>query len=473
MIKAGLALLTGVWFTQACFDSSEGEAVIFNDMVQNCAKEAISALEKHFELIHKDVITTEEQAKEACKEYKREDIDCIILVNLIYSGDETVIEIMQSMKSLPVLMWSFNMYKRMPVCKDMTTYFSLTGAPGMLQACAPLKRMGIKFDFVLGVAGDPHLDKELADWACALDVAKKMRRLKIGSVGKRYEPMSGAWIDELKLKTRLGPHMVWMSSYEYSQEAKKIPDKVIEDYLNDQKKRYRIEGVDDESLEVAARSTIGMYNLAKKHGCEVMAMQDMDEELNEFLGCRPHMTYQKTFEEGIMVGMEADIISAFCTWILYNLCEGPAMYVEILTYDEEENFIFFGHASTHDLRLAGENEITIMPDLEFMHSNKFIGAWHEVICKPGKVTLVAMFEDNDCYRFIVSEGEVLDRGRMAPGYGQAVVHTDIPIAKYMKDITTIGVTQHFSLCYGDIKPRLKILADHLAIEYIDLDELNK
>jgi len=178
------------------------------------------------------------------------------------------------------------------------------------------------------------------------------------------------------------------------------------------------------------------------------------------------------FDEGISVGMEADIDNALCTWIAHQLSEGPSMYAEILTYDEEENFLVIGHAAMHDLRLArSQQEIKLIPDLEFMFSDKYKGVWNAFVCKPGIVTLVSLFEDNDQYKFVVSTGECLDRPGCIRYNSQALVRVKAPIRKYMKSLMYTGVTQHFILCYGDIKQRVELLARQLNIDYVDIDKV--
>lgn len=468
-LKAGAVLLSAEWFSQISYDTTDDSSANICSIVEQAAKAAVHTLSRHFEIVHPEPIATKQDVAAALADYRRESIDVFVICNLIYSGDDPIIDILREMPGVPVILWSYNAYKRIPRITEMGEYFSVTGAPGMLQGCAPLKRMGVRFDFVLGVPGDATLDRELADCAKALEVKKRLKSLNIASIGRRYEPMSGAWIDELKLKIRLGPKMVWMSAYEYAKAVEAIDESRIDAFVTEQTARYAVQGVTDEDLRAAARASIATYDLCKRYRCEVMSVQDMDPEIHEFIGCRPQMTYQPMFDEGIQVGMEADIDSALCTWIAYQLSDGPAMYGEILTYDEEENLLVIGHASMHDLRLAGGNEVKLIPDLEFMYADRYRGIWNEFICKPGEVTLVALFEDNDQYRFVASLGESLERPVWVPGYGQALVRIAIPMRQYMKEITTIGVTQHFSLCFGNIKPRLELLAAQLGIEYVDLD----
>lgn len=471
-LKAGAILLSAEWFSEISYDTTADTTANISEIVDQAVKKTVAVLQKHFEVIHPKPISSQIDVQEALRDFKEAQVDLFVICSLIYSGDDTVIDILREMPNIPVVVWSYNRYKKLPNITHMNEYFSVTGAPGMLQFCAPLKRMGVPFGFVFGVPGDELLDRELADYARVFEVKKRMQNMKILSVGRRYEPMSGSWIDELKLKLRLGPKMVWLSAHEYAQAFSQLSEERVRSFVDSQLALYKTEELTDEDLMAAAKASIAVYDLAKKYGCDVVSFQDMDQEVHDFVGCRPQMSYQPMFEEGISVGMEADIDSALCTWIAAQLSEGPSMYSEVLTYDEEENFLVFGHASMHDLRLAKDpKEVKLIPDLEFMYADRYQGVWNAFVCKPGLVTMVSLFEDNDQYKFVVSTGESLDHPGCIRYNSQALVRVKTPIRKYMKNLMYVGVTQHYALCYGDIKERVALLARELHADYVDLDQL--
>ena len=147
------------------------------------------------------------------------------------------------------------------------------------------------------------------------------------------------------------------------------------------------------------------------------------------------------------------------------------MYGETFTYSEEDNVLMIGHASLNDLRLAGDNEITLVKDLECMDDDSLEGCWHQFICEPGECTLVSFFEDVHGYSVTVCSGTSLPGDIAIPGYAHARVRVAMPIEKFMQDVIRIGTTQHFTYCLGNLKPRIKMLADLLGIAYHDLDEM--
>lgn len=470
-VKAGLAMLTAQWFEQTGLDTVDDPDLNIVAMAKDNAERAIETLSKYFDVVYTDLVTTVADAKKACDEYRKENVDIIILTNLIYSGDDTIIEICRQMKGTSVLLWSFHPDTKLEKVPNQARYFRVTGAAGMLQGVASLKRMKVNPLFVFGAPGDLKLDKKLEDIASAYEVWKGLKDLQVAAIGRRYEPMIGSWIDEFRLKVEVGPRVNWVSAYELIKTARELPRERILAFMEEQKAKYAFgEDITDEAMEAAARASIACYEICHKYGCEVCSVQDMDEEIHEELGVRPQMSYQPMFDEGIVAGMEEDIDSAVCVWMIQNLMQSPAMYAEIFTYSEEDDVIIAGHASMHDLRFAGDHEITLVHDQEFDQNDRYSGVWNEFIAKPGQVTLCGIFEDNDCYRFVVYSGEALESEKWVPGNVHAKVKLNIPLDEFFEDLVDIGVTQHFTLVYGDAKKRIKYLAKLLNFEYYDLDE---
>lgn len=471
-VKAGLALLTAEWFSQIRLDVTEDSECNITAMAEENTRLALDSLSAHFELIHPRVITTVADAKAACEDYRRENVDLIILSSLIYSGDDTILEIVRSMPGMPFLVWSFHPDYRLEQVPNMARYFRVTGAAGMLQGCSVLKRLQVPAEYVFGAPGSEKLHRDLADFAAAFRVRRDLKSLQIAAVGRRYEAMSAAWSEEFRLKTKLGPRIVWVSAAEYAREAAAIPPEQVRAFLEDQTGKYPVVDVPEDALEAAARASMAGYAICKKYDCGVLSVQDMDEELHELLGVRPQMSYPPIFEAGIAVGMEQDIYAALCTWIAGQLVDdGIAMYGEVFTYNEAENELIVGHASMHDLRMAGDNQILLVQDGEFNHADRYVGVWNEFICKPGELTMTALFAGNDGYHFITCGGTSIHSPKWIPGNVHARVKLDIPLEYFLCKAMSLGVTQHFAVCYGDIKNRVDRLAKQLGFGYYDLDKI--
>lgn len=467
--KAGLALFSSEGFDPADASFPENPDTNLSWLIRQSAQCAIAELEPHFSLVHTDVILSVDDARAACEAYAREDVDVVLVVYLMYAGDEAISEIAREMRHKPFVLWSFNPVKKLSKTTNIYANFRLTGAPGLLQACTPLRRAGVRWDFVLGTPGDERLQTQLGHIANVCETVRDLRKQRVLQVGRRFGSMMAAWIDEARLRTDVGVAVDCASIQALKREYDVLSDAEVRAFVVGETRKYPVQDLSEEDLYTSARLTLATYRLCKKHGCGLLAMQDMDEELHETFGCRPQMTYQRMFEEDMSVGMEGDVISVIATWLAHRLSDGPSMYGEVLSYSEEDDMLVIGHASMHDLRLAGDNPVTLIPDLECYESDPHQGVWNAFLAKPGTVTLFSLFEDIDGYKVFACTGESLPGEMIAPGYGHAMVKIGMPVAQFMERAIRLGTTQHFAYCYGDVKPRLKMLSERLRFAYQDLD----
>ena len=144
------------------------------------------------------------------------------------------------------------------------------------------------------------------------------------------------------------------------------------------------------------------------------------------------------------------------------------MYTEIFTFDQADNCLLFGHAGMHDPALAGDGEVTVVPDAEYAAVDEVEGAWQSFTARPGKVTAVSLFTGLKDYRVAWLRGEVLPtRGKLAD-YPHALVRTERPLREFYERAARAGMTQHFALSYGEVAGKLARLAEVLGLEVLEL-----
>ena len=172
-------------------------------------------------------------------------------------------------------------------------------------------------------------------------------------------------------------------------------------------------------------------------------------------------------EHAKVVSMEADAISGLCLWISRQLGNTTPMYTEMFMFDQERNGLLFGHASMHDLELAGDNPITIIPDAELGMINETEGAWLHFAAKPGQAVINSLFGDNDGYTATMFKGEV-STTQILGIHPNAFVTVDIPIRELYSRLMKRGMTQHFSLSYDDIAEKWRKFCE---VANIPLEEI--
>ena len=449
--RAGAALLSAEWFLSVGLQ--DGLAA----RVEQDIRRVLVTLERSFKLIYPGPITTLEQAAQAGRRFRAEGAELLILVHLMWSEDGPLVRLLRESAGLPVLLWCYSPYDRLPEHLSAQEMFRASGPVGFLQGSAPLARMGIGFSYVFGHPEDARLASELADYARAFAVRAALPSLRIGQLGPRCQAMAGGYVDEFRLLARLGVGLVPLSAWRLSQEAEGLSGHEVEAFLRALKARYRAAGVSDRSLELAARASLALSGLAAREGLGAVAIEDLNPELHRLLKTRPCLWVPALGESGTVVGMEADIGATLGLWLTRQLGESSPMYTEIFTFDRQANALLFGHAGIHDPALAGDGEVTLVPDAEYAAADEVEGAWLSFAAKPGPVTAVSLFAGAEDCRLTVFQGEVLPTQGKLEAFPHAFVRIERPLADFFEKAARLGLTQHFALSYDPVAGRLEKL----------------
>jgi len=227
-------------------------------------------------------------------------------------------------------------------------------------------------------------------------------------------------------------------------------------------------GVEEKTLENAARATLAIEKAVLAENLDVIAVEDLNVEMLELLKARPHLWTKTLSERKTIVTMEADVISAIGMWAAQRLSGEPTMYAEAFNFDEADNALLMGHATMHNTALAGENPITIIPDKEYENTLNE-GAWLNFNAKPGRVLLCNTFADVDNYRIFTSRGTALPYNKLKNGFTSVMIKLDVPVREFYEKAVRLGMTQHNTICYGDVEESLRLFCEITNIEYISCE----
>jgi len=135
--------------------------------------------------------------------------------------------------------------------------------------------------------------------------------------------------------------------------------------------------------------------------------------------------------------------------------------------DPSENCLLLGHAGMQDARLS--DEVILEPDGEYLESEPD-SAWMSFRARGGPVTLLSVFCDRQRFKLVVACGEALAGPRRLLGSPHAIVHLETPLDSFVSRALHTGMTQHFGLVHSDVSADLKMLAEILDLEFVDLTD---
>jgi len=103
-----------------------------------------------------------------------------------------------------------------------------------------------------------------------------------------------------------------------------------------------------------------------------------------------------------------------------------------------------------------------LPDGEYAESEPD-SAWMRFQAKPGRVTLLCVFQDIERFKLIVTTGETLGGAQKLLGSPAAHVRLDTPLPEFFTRCMQTGMTQHWALAHAEVTEEVEMLAEILGV----------
>lgn len=460
--KIGLLFLTAKWFID--IGAGQGSFSEFPRMLREDAAGVERALGEELEVVSSGVPAERAGVGEAVARFHREGVEGIVVCPLTWCEDMLILEVVGGLCGLPMLLWCYLPARALPAQMSMVDLFHGSGPVAALQVSGPLKRMGARFTTVFGSHHTPETVRRVTAFGRMAHVARLLQGARIGVLPHRCKVMLGTWVDDDRLRNEIGPEVQYISLDEYKTICDAIPEERVAVFVAELKAAYRAaSNLTEEGLMRGARVSLGLAEVANRYRLDAVAIEDICEETHRALGLRPCLFVPELFDHAV-VSMEAEVGGAVALLMLRGLTGLPVSYTEIFAADETENTVLAGHAGMMDIRLAG-NEVVLEPDGEYAESEPD-SAWMRFQAKPGRVTLLCVFQDVERFKLIVTTGEALGGPQKLLGSPAAHVRLDTPLSDFFTRCMQTGMTQHWALVHAEVGEELVMLAEILGLECI-------
>ncbi|NPV07996.1 MAG: hypothetical protein HPY83_08545 [Anaerolineae bacterium] len=464
----GLASLCAQWFSEVGLQQEEDGRLAA--MLAQDHQRTASLLRTCFgKVVDPGLISTIGQAEQAGAAFRQAGVDAVVLVHLVWSEDQPLIALLESIAGLPLLLWNRHPTGSLPSYLTTDDLFRFSGTVGALQGSAVLQERGLRVPIVSGFPEDPDLVGQLRQYDIALRLRRRLRGLTAGRIAGTCEIMTGTRVDERALAQCFGVRLQEISASQYAQACASVEDERAQAFADEIRRRYPVVGVSQESLFVACRNTLALDDLIAQHGLGLVAIQDLDEDLHRLSGVRPCLYPPEAASLGVAFGMESDVNATLGLLAAMECTGSPCMYTELFTFDPSDNLLLMGHAGLHDPRLASDEGVTIVPDYEYRHADALEGAWQEFVLRPGPVTCLSLYDTRAGYRLTAFEGESLGGPKRLQGFAHALVRPDRDVSLLLPELLSLGLTQHFAIAPGRVASVLEKWCQLSGIEFVQLE----
>ena len=344
-----------------------------------------------------------------------------------------------------------------------------SGAVCTLQLSGMLRREGYRYRSVVGHRDDEAVYREIAAHVRVLAVAASLRGLRVGVLPFPCEHMSTTYVDEFGLRRLYGIELRYLELERVRRAAGAIPEEGIAAFRRDIEASGQRVGVDERNLGEGIRYALALEGVLNEERLQVLAMNDVIEEMHAAFGLRPCLANPRLSDSGVVISMEADVAAGVCMYVLRQALGGSPMYTETFSADYAANALLLGHAGFHDT--AGADPaypIEIVPDVEYENTDRFSGAVSLFKYRPGPVTVVNSVWDGEALKWVAFEGTSLAGPLKMDGNSHLFCRLDLPVREFFRRSVESGVSQHWIVVSGHHLETLAGLCEALGIRFLAL-----
>jgi L-arabinose isomerase len=353
------------------------------------------------EVVSLGLIDNPEQAYAAGREFRRADVDLIVLHPTTYALSSTVLPVVQRAK-VPVLVLNlapaaaidYAAFNTLGDRRKMTSEWlaHCTACP-VPEIANVFQRARVPFHQVTGrLENDPPCWREIDDWVEAARVAAAMNGNRLGLMGHTYSGMLDIQSDATLQSVVFGTHVEHLEVDELSALRRGVTAPAVADRVADFHREFAVEAeCAAADLAEAARTSVALDALVAGHRLGSLAYYYKGTGVAEnettiasiILGC------SLLTARGVPVAGEYEVKNAQAMKIM-DLFGVGGSFTEFYAMDFNDDVVLMGHDGPGHIAIA-QGKAKVRP-LQVYHGKVGRGVSVEMAVKHGPVTLLSVIE---------------------------------------------------------------------------------
>ena len=294
-------------------------------------------------------------------------------------------------------------------------------------------------------------------------IKNKIKKFKIGKIGKHPDGFDTCKYDPIKLKKLSGVSVEEIDLDKLFETAKKTKqDKVKTSYNEIKNKISLIDEVDQSELDLSIRLKSSLESIKENGKFDAFAIRCWPEMFTEYGGavCGPASLMG---ENKTPCACEADVYGSLTQLILQEVSGSQVFLTDLVDIDINDNTGVIWH--------CGQAPIS-MCDKDFkaratIHTNRKMPLLFEFPLKPGIVTLMRISQAFGQQKMIISKGKILKRDMAFTGTS-GVIEFNSEASDVLNDVISSGLEHHMALAYGDHTQMLEEVASVMDLPIIKI-----
>jgi len=425
-------------------------------------------------VVNLGLVDTPEKAVAAGHEFRRRDVDLLVLYVSTYALSSTVIPVVRLAKA-PVVVLNlapseaidYESFNRLGDRRQMTgEWLAYCQACPLPEIANVFRRCGIPFFQVSGILEDPAAWEEISGWLEAARVAHAMEHNRLGAMGRYYGGMLDIYSDLTLQCASFGGHVEIIELDELAALCREVSAPESERRLGEFRQVFDIEpGCSAEELQRAARTSAALDRLVERHGLGSLAYycRGTGNPANEDAASSLILGASLLTARGVPMAGEYEIKNAQAMKIMDCFGAGGS-FSEYYATDYKDDVVLMGHDGPGHPAIA-EGKIKVRP-LEVYHGKTGRGLSVEMSVKHGPVTLLSVVERDGKVLLLAAEGESVRGQILEIGNTNSRYRFALGARGFVEAWSEHGPAHHCAIGVGHVAGKLRKFAALLGLDCV-------
>jgi L-arabinose isomerase len=352
---------------------------------------------------------------------------------------------------------------------DTGQWLAYCGACPLPEMANTFLRLGVAFRSVSGYLEDERAWAKIRRWIAAAGVRGALRSGRHGLMGHLYPGMLDVSTDLTLVPVNFGGHMEVLEFDDLRVRVDAVTDAQIDQRIGLARDVFELAGsVVDEDFRWAAQVSVGLDRLVDDFGLDSLAYyhRGLEGEQHERLGAGMILGASLLTARGIPAAGEYELRTSLAMLIVDRL-GGGGSFTELQALNFRDGVVEMGHDGPAHLAISARRPL--LRGLGVYHGKRGWGVSVEFDVKHGPVTTFGIAQQRDgAFRFVVSTGTVVPGPLLQIGNTTSRVDFGVDPGEWTDTWSATGVSHHWALGVGDLRPELRATADLLGVDIVEV-----
>jgi len=433
-------------------------------------KRVLPALAEVADVRFDGAVFTREDIERTVSEYEADGVEALLVMLLTYSTSLSAAPALKDTR-LPVIVWNTQELHTVDGSYGPEALTANHGVHGTFDLCNVLVRAGAPFGYLTSHLDDEGAVDELGESLRVAAAVTRLRRMRLGLLGYPFPGMGDFGLDTTHLATTLGCAWEALSVADFIRRAAEADADETGKLVSEYRAQYEVaDDIGDDDLAAAARAEIALRSLIAEHRLDAYSYQFLAFGQDDRTETLPFVAASRLLAEGVGFGGEGDLISAAFSAVL-NHVQPPAGFSEIFTIDFGGNGVLLSHMGEANAAMAPKDKrirlLRRARPIVPVRSSQLVLA---VNYAPGEATLAALTLTGGArWRIIAAAVTIMETPPMPKlDVPRALVRCRGDVREFLTAYAKAGGPHHLAVCYGDARRKLRLLAELIGAEYVEV-----